>query len=106
MALLFPVGLTLKHSHPEASDATFQVSRALHPTLGSEPQSGDWQSQKKPRRLIQESWWGEQGFEYFMPGFEGLNISCLGRGLCCELVLGSDRSGNRGPALGPAQRPD
>ena len=31
MALLFPVGLTLKHSHPEAPDAPFQLSRALHP---------------------------------------------------------------------------
>ena len=34
---------------------------------------------------MQESWRGEQGFEYFLPGFEGLNISCLGRGFRVNL---------------------
>lgn len=81
MVLLFPVDWSLKHSlTPEASDATFQgVATGSTPTPVSEPQLRDWQSQKELRRLIQERWRGEQGFE-------GLSISCPGQGLSCELA--------------------
>lgn len=85
MVLLFPMGLSLKHT------LTWNIRRHLPgvtsstPTPVSEPQSRDWQPQKEPRRLIQESWQQEQGLE-------GLSISCPGQGLSCELVLVSDGS--------------